>query len=167
MLFRSNKAWLRSFIDYLGGLLQMETRYSNWTYVVSLGQGNPEGWDISWIDIVEKRSRYFYPVGQGGWPDPPPNYFAFRYEGRLQSIYHVEGYDIITNPRSVFPEAREETWDPTYCLRLGPPIRPAKEIPNGDRINRAARVWCMIDTLLTSKTISDALDESQRRDRVQ
>lgn len=51
----TNKLWLRAFVAYLDGVLQMETRFSNWTYVVSLGQGNPEGWGISWIDIVEKR----------------------------------------------------------------------------------------------------------------
>jgi len=159
----ANKLWLRAFVAYLNGVLQMETRFSNWTYVVSLGQGNPEGWSISWIDIVERRNRYFFPVGAGGWPDPPPNYIAFRFAGRLQSIHHVEGYEVFTEPRSLFPEASDETWDPMYCLRLGPPIRPPKEIRNGPRVNQAARTWCMIDTLLTSDTISDALSESERR----
>jgi hypothetical protein len=56
----ANKRWLSAFIIYLEGLLQMETRFSNWTYVVSLGQGDPEGWKISWIDIVEKKGRYFF-----------------------------------------------------------------------------------------------------------
>lgn len=160
----ANKRWLNSFIEYLEGLLQMETRFSNWTYVVALAKGNPKGWEISWIDIVEKSKRYFYPVG-GGWADPPPNYIAFRYGGRLQSIHHVEGYDLVSDPGTVFPEAaKEDRWDPPlYCLRLGPPTRPATEVRNGPRVNRAARVWCMIDTLLTSRTISDALTETERR----
>jgi hypothetical protein len=160
----TNKQWLRGFSTCLEGLLQMETRFSNWVYVVSLAQGNPKGWGISWIDIVEKRHRYFYPVGQG-WPDPPPNYIAFRYGGRLQSVHHVDGYEVFRDPNTVFAEAPQETWNPTYCLRLGAPISPAHPVPNGARVNRAARVWCMIDTLLTSKTISDALSESDRRKR--
>jgi len=158
----ANKGWLWSFITYLEGLLQMETKLSNRAYVVSLGQGNPDGWSISWIDIVERRQRYFFPVGNG-WPDPPPNYIAFRYSGRLQSIHHVEEYEVITDPRAVFPEAAAETWGPMYCLRLGPLVQPTGEIRNGSRINRAARVWCMIDTLLTSSTIRDALTETERR----
>lgn len=159
------KRWLRHFTTYLEGLLKMETRYLNWTYVVSLAGGNPEGWSISWVDIVEKSRRYFYGIGMSGWPDPPPNYNAFRYSGRLQSICHVQSYEVFTNPHDIFPEAPNASWDPSYCLRLGPPIRPQREVPTGPRINHAARVWCMIDTLLTAKTISDALTESQRRDR--
>lgn len=158
----ANKGWLRSFIAYLEGLLEMETRFSNRTYVVSLGRGNPEGWGISWIDIVEKRKRYFYPVGKG-WPDPPPNYIAFRYGGSLRNIHHVEGCDLITDPQTVFPEAAKGTWPLHYCLHLGPPIPLATRVPAGRRIKHAARVWCMIDTLLTSETISDALSETKRR----
>jgi hypothetical protein len=158
----ANKRWLGAFITYLEGLLQMETRFSTWTYVVSLSQGNPEGWKISWIDIVEKKKNYFFPVGNR-WPDPPPNYIAFRYRGRLQTIHHVDGHEVFTNPRLLFPEAAGVTWEPHYCLRLGPPIRPAEEVRNGPRINMSACVWCMLDTLLTGNTISDALTESERR----
>ena len=159
----ANKGWLRSFIAYLEGL-EMETRFSNRTYVVSLGRGNPKGWGFSWIDIVEKRERYFYPVGKGWPPPPPPNYIAFRHGGLLRSIHHVEGCDLITGPQTVFPEAAKGTWPLHYCLHLGPPIRPQKtRVPAGRRIKWAARVWCMIDTLLTSETISDALSETKRR----
>jgi len=140
----------------------METRFSNWTFVVSLGPGKPAGWDISWIDIVERAERYFFPVGKR-WPDPPPNYMGFRYQGRLQTVRHVDKYEVFTNPRLLFPEAAEGIWEPHYCLWLGPPIRPAGAVRNGSRINMNARVWCMLDTLLTCQTISDALTESERR----
>ena len=33
----ANKQWLRTFCDYVGGLLEMEMRYSNKVFVVSLG----------------------------------------------------------------------------------------------------------------------------------
>jgi hypothetical protein len=57
-----NKQWLRTFCDYVGGLLEMEMRYSNKVFVVSLG-GRGEGWSISFQDVVEKKNRYFFPVG--------------------------------------------------------------------------------------------------------
>lgn len=34
---------------------------------------------------------------------------------------------------------------------------------NGPKIVRSMRVWCMIDTLLTSKTITDAIAETKKR----
>jgi hypothetical protein len=48
-------------------------------------------------------------------------------------------------------------------LRLGAPIAPPYEMRNGPKIVRSMRVWCMIDTLLTSKTITDAIAETKKR----
>jgi hypothetical protein len=159
-----NKRWLRDFVKYLGGLLEMEMLYSNRVFVVSLA-GVPEGWSISYKDIVEKKARYFFQVGKG-WPDPPPNYMAFRYDGKLQSIHHVEGYETFTRPRQIFKEAPSNVeWPLNYCLRLGPAIRPPHEVRNGPRINHSARTYCLLDTLLTNKTISDALTETENRVR--
>jgi hypothetical protein len=156
------KRLLDHFVVYLEGILGMETQYDNRVFVVSLGGGNPEGWSLSWIDIVEKRGRYFYPVGHR-WPDPP-NYLGFRFRGKLQRIHHVDGYDIVSNFREIFPEAPDEpAWCPHYCFRLGPAIMPSHEVPAGPRVQRNNRVWCMIDTLLTSPSISDALTETERR----
>lgn len=162
----ANKNWLRYFIGYLGRLLQMETRYSNLTYVVSLNSGVQEGWGISWIDIVEKQNRYFYPITGGGWPKSPPNYLAFRYNGKLQRISRVLSHEIATNPHTIFPADApnaKDYWDPPfYVLTLGKAIRPDREIRVGSGINYAARVWCMIDTLLTSKTITDAMEATKK-----
>jgi hypothetical protein len=156
------KRLLDQFIGYIEVILGMDTRYDNQVYVVSLGAGTPEGWSLSWIDIVEKRSRYFYPVGHR-WPDPP-NYLGFRYRGKLQRIHHVEGYEIITNFHTVFPEAPDEpTGCPHYCFSLGPTIVPPHDVAAGPRVQRKNRVWCMIDTLLTSPTISDALTGTEKR----
>ncbi|MCG2728873.1 MAG: hypothetical protein L6276_01100, partial [Acetobacterium sp.] len=62
------------------------------TYEISLvpteqifNTGKPESFGLSWIDIVEKRNKYFHPMGMNGWPKEPPNYIAFRYYGKLQS----------------------------------------------------------------------------------
>jgi hypothetical protein len=155
------KRLLDEFVEYLDGVTHMETRYSNMVYVVSLGGGNPDRWKLSWIDIVAERRRYFYPVGKR-WPDPS-NYIAFRYWGKLQSIHHVDGFDLFTNPHDIFPEAPSETWDTHYCFKLGPPIVPPREVKAGSRVVRSNRVWCMLDTLLTCPTVSDALTETERR----
>jgi hypothetical protein len=155
------KALLDDFIAYLGGIVGMETKFDNRVYVVSLGSGNPDRWRLSWVDIVEKRRFYFYPVGKN-WPGPP-NYLGFRYGGRLQRIHHVESYEIIHNFHDVFPEAPDEACEPHYNFKLGPAIIPDHEVKAGPRVVRAGRVWCAIDTLLTAPTISEALDETQRR----
>jgi hypothetical protein len=156
------KRLLDQFINYIEVILGMETRYNNQVYVVSLGAGNPEGWSLSWIDIVETRGRYFYPVGHR-WPDPP-NYLGFRYRGKLQRIHHVEGHEIVTKFQSVFPEAPDEPAPcPHYCFNLGPAIIPPHDVVAGPRVQRNNRVWCMIDTLLTAPSISDALSETEKR----
>ena len=155
-----NKRLLDEFAAYLREILGMETTRSNMVYVVSLGGGH--AWNVNFRNVVQERLRYFYPTEGGGWPEPP-NYIAFRFDGKLQSIHHVDGYDIFTNPKTLFPEAEDVTVKPHYCFRLGPSIRATKEVRNGPRIVRSMRVWCMIDTLLTSATISDALAETKRR----
>jgi hypothetical protein len=155
------KALLEDFIAYLGGIVGMETKFDNRVYVVSLGAGNPEAWSLSWVDIVEKRGSYFYPVGKN-WPDPP-NYLGFRYGGQLRRIHHVDSVEVIHNFHDVFPEAPDEVCDPHYCFQLGPAIVPDHVVKAGPRVVRAARVWCAIDALLTSTTISEALDETARR----
>lgn len=151
----------REYVRYLNRGEEMDERRSNMTYVVALADGCPSGWALSWRDVVRERSRYFYPVGKG-WPDPP-NYMAFRYDGRLQSIHHVESHAEFTRPREIFSEATDEEWPPHYCLTLGPAIRPPHIVRAGPSVRYAARVWCMLDTLLTSASITDALRETKRR----
>lgn len=156
-----NKALLDEFCIYLKGILGMESSRSNLVYVVSLSGGSE--WGVNARDVVNKHGRYFYPVsGKGRWPDPP-NYIAFRYEGRLQTIHHVESFSILTEPKNTFPEATTELVAPHYLLELGPEIRPAEPVPTGPGIPRANRVWCMLDLLLTSASVTDAQKETRRR----
>ena len=61
---RQNKRWLRSFSDYVGGLLGMEMKNSNCVFVVSLG-GKINGWKITSRDVVEQNKRH-----------PPPSWLA-------------------------------------------------------------------------------------------
>lgn len=156
-----NKQLLDEFRAYLTEILGMEKIRSNMVYVVSLSDAID--WGISFKDWVYTHRRYNYYVEGGGWPEPP-NYIAYRYAGKLQSIHHVEGYDVFTNPHDVVPEATDADMKPFYSLRLGPKFAPDRDVATGPRIRRAARVWVMLDTLFTCETITAALDETQRRE---
>ena len=137
---------------------------SNLAYIVSLGSGKPPKWGIGWIDIVTKKLRYFHPVGGGrsGWPVDPPNYLGFRYYGQLQSLHHVEGYEVFTDPHKYFPEIPTDDWGPHYLYHLGPAFAPSVVVRTGN-IYPSGRVRCALDTLFTAKTISDARDITNKR----
>lgn len=75
----------------------------------------------------------------------------------------MKGFDLLANPQDFFPEAPSQNWGTHYCFKLGPKIVPPHEVKTGPRVNRSARVSCMLDTLLTCKTISDALTETEKR----
>lgn len=99
-----NKHLLNEFDAYLTEILGMENTRSNMVYVVSLGDGG--AWGVDFKEIANKRQRYFYPT-KGHWPSSPPNYIAFRYDGQLQSIHHVDEHEVFANPREVFPDAQD------------------------------------------------------------
>ena len=156
------KQLLRELCVFLGGIMTMQRKDTNWVYVVSLSNDHPAGANISWIDIVSKRKRYFHPVGNG-WPKEPVNYIAFRYGRRLQSIHHVEDYTVSNNMHDEIAEMPDEIWDDNHFIyRLGPAIVPPKVVKTG-KIFRNGRVWAMLDNLLTSDSISEARDVSKER----
>lgn len=155
----SNKRLLDEFGLYLTEILGMEAVRSNMVYVLSIGGGG--AWGIDFREVTTKRHRYFDPVSR--YRDRRPNYLAFRYDGRLQAIHHVDAVEPFTNPSQVFPDAHDVTVEPHYLFKLGKPIVPPHEVRNGPRITRSMRCWCMIDTLLTCATITEALEETKRR----
>lgn len=158
----AEKRLIGELLTYMGGIMTMQNIDSNWVYVVALASGTPPGWSISLIDIVRQRHHYFHPVGGRGWPKEPPNYIAFRYHGKLQSIYHIDDYEVITNLHKRIHEIPSEEWEPHFLYTLGSPFGPSKEVRTG-KIYPNGRVWCMLDTLFTCDTISDARDLSQKR----
>jgi hypothetical protein len=138
---------------------------SNLVYVVSLSRKSL--WPgTSFIDVVEKHGKYFHPVGgPGRWPTVPPNYIGFRYDGELKSIHHIEVAvvtkdlaDTVPGKLAACPQA-----DPHFIYTLGPAIRPSPRPPNGPNVTRSMRRWAALDTLLTAKTISDAIAETRAR----
>jgi hypothetical protein len=160
----TEKRLMQELRNYLATIVNMQKQESNWVYVLVLSDHE---WapGLNYIQTVQDRKRYFHPYARDGWPKEPPNYLGFRFHGRLQSIYHVESAEIITNFHPHFPESpNEEEKYPYFLYRLGPPIVPAREVKTG-RIYMNGRVWAMLDLLLTSKTISAARDASARRIR--
>ena len=143
----------------------MQSVTDNNVYVLVLSKAEiNSGTRYTWIDVVEKDRAYFHPWGRGGgWPVVPPNYFGFRYDGKLQAVHHVESYEIVGNLAEVNPLWCETTED-HIIYRLGPPIRPMQLVKTGN-IFKNGRVWCAIDTLLSGEfeTISDARDETRHR----
>jgi len=154
------KKMLYNLTTYFRRVIRMQKRDSNRVYCVSLSSEKPQWSRLSWIDIVRKKRKYFYPVGKN-WPSDPPNYIAFRYDGKLQFIHHVDNYQIVTKMHEHLP-VDEEEWDPNFLLALGPPFKPAKEVKNG-RIWPNGRYWIDLDTFFTCATIREARDLTQQR----
>jgi len=155
------KFLLKEFKEYLMGVILMESQESNWAYVVSL-KGNTPSWSkIGWRDLVRNKRKYFYPNGKN-WPQVPPNYMGFRFNGKLQHIHHVEKYEVVDDVHKYIPEIRKGKVKNHYLLWLGESFEPRKELPNG-KIWSNGRMWCMLDTLFTCKTVKEACDISKKR----
>ncbi len=163
MSSNAQKRLLQELMDYFGGIMNTQQKTSNWVYVVSLSSEIVEGSSLSYIDVVEKKGKYFHPFGNN-WPKEAVNYIAFRYNGQLQSIHHVDHYVITNNLHNEIAEMPNERWEtPHFVYTLGPAIKPNKTVRTGKAIPRALRVWAMLDLLLTSDTIAEARDLSKKR----
>jgi len=155
------KTLLSQLNIYLNEVVVMENQESNWVYVVSLASNTPSWSELSWKDVVYKRNHYFYPQGKI-WPKIPPNYIGFRYDGKLQSLHHVEKYEVVDDVHKYIPEIKKGELRNMFLLWLGPSFEPRKEIPNGN-VWTNGRFWCMLDTLFTSRTIKEAIEISDSR----
>ncbi len=172
----SEKYVLDELKGYIGRIMTTQNKNTNWVYVVSLGMSTAEvtteegkvlAGGITYVDIVRKHNVYSCPIGggKGGWPKEPLTYIAFRYDGKLQSIHHIESYVITDNLHPYIPELPDVTLSQTHFVyKFGPAIVPAKEVKTGKKIVMSNRVWAHIDALLTADTISDAMDISRARE---
>lgn len=150
---------------YLRGVADMRDTNTNEVHVVALTRKVWDGWpaDLSPVDEVEKYRVYHYPT-VGNYRKIVPNYMGFRYDGVLQSIHHVDSYEIIDSPFGRVPGAPDLAWDaPANLLHLGPPIRPDHRVPTGKGIWPSAPMVVDIDLLLTSATITEARDATKAR----
>jgi hypothetical protein len=160
----SERLWLAELTEHLWEYVAMDRLTDNRVYVVALSHDiMREGGRSTWIDVVERDRAYFHPVGER-WPSTPLNYIGFRYDGRLQSIHHIESSSVLANVSSINPEWVETSRD-HFVYQLGPPMRPPREMRTGPGIHRGRHVSCMFDTLLSGAcaTITDAEAETKRR----
>lgn len=166
---------LGELVRYIKRIMTTQIKDTNWVYVVSLGlskaeittsEGKKKTAGITYVDIVKKHHKYCYLVGggRGGWPKEPLTYIAFRYRGKLQSIHHIEKYAVTDNLHPFVSEIPDEELSETHFVyELRPAIIPPKDIRTGNKIVRSNRVWAQLDTLLTSDTITEAMEISKAR----
>jgi len=150
---------------YLRGVADMRDTNTNEVHVVALRRKVWDGWpaDLSPVQGVEKYRLYHYPT-VSNYRRIVPNYMGFRYDGRLQSIHHVDSHEIIDTPHGHIPGAPDLLWDaPVNLLHLGPPIRPDHKVPTGKGIWPSAPMVVDIDLLLTSTTIVEARNATKER----
>lgn len=151
---------------YLRSLLTVQDPNSNMVRVVALNDRALDWADITLQDVVLKKHRYFNPIGKRGFPREPPNYFGFRFDGRLQQVRHVERYKRITRPHEDIPEIHEDVdWSdrPHYLYTLGPPIVPTHDVLSTKHLGYGRHVEAAIDLLLTCKTIPEAVKKTSAR----
>jgi hypothetical protein len=105
---------------------------------------------------------YFHPFGWGhGWPTDPPNFLAFRWAGHVRQVRRVTSHEIIPSLQTRWPDvpADGDTNRSFALYTLGPPL-PMHGPPAGANY-RAGRLWVLVDQLLTSATLKDALAASK------
>src|SRR5262249_38485649 len=95
----------------------------------------------------------------------PPKYIGFRFNGRLQSIHHVDDVDHFGTFRDLYPETTKD-WGPGVRLKLGSPIRPDHVVRTGRGIQRSMHAQVDIDLLLTCDAIDEAFRQTKERDRL-
>lgn len=85
----------------------------------------------------------------------------------MHTVHRIESHEIWSNVAEKNP-LWCETRDDHFVYKLGPAMRPPREMKaggTGDTIKRSARVWCALDTLLTGQFdyLGQARDETKKR----
>ena len=168
----AEKRLLNQLIEYFRKVTTMQNQYSNQVYVVPLSYDefaiDENGNAITFVDVVETYGRYFHPVGNN-YPNEPPNYIAFRYDGMLRSIHHVEDYLVVEDFAAHFPlQDPHPVEDPLYLYTLGPRLN-CPEIRTNDPNRIHPNIFgpgnnrCFIDLLLTCGSVAEAVAMSRIR----
>ena len=98
-----------------------------------------------------------HPFGTGGWPHEPPNFLALRWDGQVQRVHRVLQAEVIRKLQDRWSDVPEtpETVRPHAVYRLGPQL-PGTPVASG-RQYRATRLWVLLDQLLSSPTLAEAI----------
>ena len=164
---QAEKRVLQELHRYLRRLMTSQDVTSNLVYVVSLNHDTLSWSDITFVQIVMERDRYFHPVGGPGkkWPKTPANFPGFRFDGQLQRISFVEHYEVITRPHDHIADiSRDADWtdEPHFLYHLGRPLPlPEHSVKSTNMWNRRTDV--ALDLLLTCSTIREAELKTQER----
>lgn len=124
--------------------------------------------ELTWLDVVETHDRYFYPAESSSYPSPPdvPDYIAFRYDGHLQRISHVDRWEVVGEISDRYDELPPGTLadrSPLVHLELGPAIRPTQPVPSGG-VFGPGHQRADLDLLLTGEDVKQAVDATTERD---
>jgi hypothetical protein len=63
----------------------MQDVSSNWAYCVVLGRDRLPGSQTTLMDVPPVHGKYAHPYDKQ-WPRVPPNYMAFRWNGRVRQF---------------------------------------------------------------------------------
>lgn len=168
------RAVLDDLHTYVRSFATMRDVTSNLVYVVSLGTEPLGESGLSFADIVMERDLYFCPVGYNGWPKDPPTYLGFRFDGQLQRVSYVRGYQVVADPeRQGMPGLPELEGNLEWTGKDGKPLGhwlfsldPAIPLPREVRSGphaRNRRVTAALDLLLTSDTVLQAAELTRER----
>ena len=86
---------------------------------------------------------------------------GFPVDGKVQRVHRVTSSEIIPNLQTLRDDipADPNTTRPHALYRLGPPL-PVSPVPSGGHY-RAARIWFILDQLLTSQTLAEAIQRTK------
>jgi hypothetical protein len=153
------RVWLDELQSYLKKVIRMRPVADSWAYCVVLNDERPGGPDApSFKQYVVDELCYFHPYGEGGWPTEPPNFMAFRWDGKVRRIHRVVASEVIPSIRDRFPSHPPgNKSDRAHAVyQLGPRLPPLEPIPSGTTY-RAARLWVLLDQLQTAPTLQAAV----------
>jgi len=99
--------------------------------------------------------------GHNGWPKRPPNLIGFRWGGQLRQINRVASRKVVPNLHSRWPDIpiTGDSDRPHLVYELGPDL-PIPFIPTKGTY-ATARVWALLDQILTQPTLQDAVRVSK------
>lgn len=164
----NEKNLLRQLMNYLEGIMTMQNQRDNLVYICTLSDTEPKDGKMSYREVTKKYNKYFHPVGRG-YPKEPPNYIAFRYNGKLQSIHHIDKYEVVYNIHEKIDEMPDKYEDyGLYLYDLGkaiiPPVEVKSFIKGKDKAMwRNASGWAALDLLLTCDSIKEAIELTKKR----
>ncbi|QKW39945.1 hypothetical protein HUT06_42835 [Actinomadura sp. NAK00032] len=154
------RLWLDELHSFLRRAIKVLDPADAWTYCVAISTSRPgDGGLRTYRDFVVDEGVYFHPYGWGsGWPKTAPNFLAFRWDAHVQQVNRVQHYEIAPNLQTHWPDipATPDTTQPVAIYRLGPAL-PGMPIPTGKQY-RASRLWVLLDQLLTSPSLAEALE---------